>query len=221
MKRDVKTPVRFLIADDHPVFSLGMQTLLSQTDDFRVVAKAQDGAEALLLIKEYQPDIAILDVDMPRMSGLEVADSIKNLSLGTKVILITYHWDSHTLNQAFDLSVGGIMMKQCALTDLPKAIAHVRAGKQYIGKKCYELTKSEQQTPAEELSELTDSEINILRLVAANKSTQEIADQMFVSPKTIKNHRYNICRKLKLTGNNSLLSFALKHRYQLLIPSTT
>ena len=210
-----------IIADDHPVFTLGVKALLNTLPEIAVVGQSYDGLQALELVKAHEPAIAILDNDMPGMTGIELARYICRHKIETRVVILTYHIDAEMLNEMKHCGVFGVMLKQSALEEMGDCLNDVLTGKKYISDTCKEYVKNANlevvdNGDQEKIELLTNAEIKVLKLIADNMSSQQIAEAMFVSPKTIKNHRYNICKKLAITGNNSLLSFALKNRYLLL-----
>lgn len=130
-----------LLADDHPVFLLGMHTLLSSQPAYTVIAQAENGQIAIEQIRKHSPDIAVLDIDMPYLTGIEVAEKIREEKLSTRIVILSYYWDEKTLQTARDLQVEGILLKQSALEEITPCLEQVRAGHQYIGKNCFELSR--------------------------------------------------------------------------------
>jgi DNA-binding NarL/FixJ family response regulator len=214
-------PIEILIADDHPLFRKGLADVLSDEPDIAVVGQAGDGEEAIQLIRKIRPEIAILDIDMPGKNGLDVAEYIKVHQLPVKVIILTMYKDEKRFNRAVNLGIKGYMLKENTIEEVTDSIRTVADNRVYISPLLSEyllnrIQRSEQpaKTPAY-LDQLTPSERKILRMVAEQKTSREIAEELFVSIKTVENHRSNICKKLDLEGSNSLLRFALEHRREL------
>jgi DNA-binding NarL/FixJ family response regulator len=205
-----------LLADDHPVFILGLKALVERDSANRVVHVVNGGDEALELIKSTTPDLAILDVDMPGLNGLQVARTVQELNLPTKIIILTMHREEEKFNEAMDSGVYGYVLKDNAVQDILESIKTVMGGNYFISSLISGfLVKRSQRKPGEssdKLSVLTATEKKVLKMIAENLSTREIADSMFVSVNTINNHRANICRKLDIQGTNSLLVFALENK---------
>lgn len=212
---------RIILADDHPLFRRGLRATIETEAGLRVVAEASDGAAALALICEHEPEVAILDLDMPGEDGLSVARGVAERDLAVAVVILTMHDSESLLNAALDLGVRGFVLKDGALTEILDCVHAVAAGRNYITPQLstYLVKRAERGGPlAREqkgLRHLTPAERKILRLIAAEKTTRQIADELHISPRTVDRHRANICDKLDLHGTNALVRFALKHRAEL------
>lgn len=213
--------IRLLIADDHPVFLKGLRIIVSENSDIEVVAEASDGIRALELIKELKPGIAILDLDMPGKTGFDILRELLLIKSGCKVIFLTMHNAPDLLLEAIKLGAKGYILKENALSDIIEAVRLVNSGKRYLTPNLSDavLSAGKPWPDGDEnssfLEKLTPSEVNILSLIAKQKTSKEIADQLFISLRTVEKHRYNICEKLQLSGNNSLLKFAIAKRHLL------
>lgn len=210
--------VRIVIADDHPIVRSGLRTVIESHTRLCVIAEAADGAAALAAIEQTQPDIAILDVNMPALSGFELVRQLHARKLSVAVIFLTIHSDAVMFNEALDLGARGYVLKESAVTDIVHSIHAVMAGELFISAALTEQLHQRQSdtTPQNSLHTLTATERRILRLIAANKESKDIAAELSISYRTVENHRANICRKLGLGGHNALLHFALEHRLELL-----
>lgn len=195
-----------VIADDHPLMLRGMSDFL-KSKGYHIVGSAQDGNAAYNLIVKHKPDIAILDIRMPYKTGLEIAeDCIKN-NLDTKIILITFDKEEHLFNQAKEFHVYGYILKEFAVEEIETCIAHVVNGNAYFSDEITTyLEKSNLSNKPEIIDSLTKTELKILKLIAENKTSQEIADAFCVSIKTIHKHRSNIVGKLDLDNKPTSLS---------------
>jgi len=210
--------LRIVIADDHPLFREGLRAVLSKESDFILLSEAQDGAQALALARELQPDILVTDLDMPGMNGLEVARRIQLEKTPVDLIVLTMYREEDMFNEAMDLGVRGYVLKENAVQDIVAAIRAVGEGKYYISPSLsdYLVGRSTRartllsQRPA--LETLTPMERKVLKLVSEEKQTREIGELLNISPKTVENHRTNISAKLGLRGSNSLMKFALANR---------
>lgn len=210
--------ITILIADDHPVFRQGLRQVIEKNTQLHVLAEAEDGATALALIQELKPEVALLDVDMPGQDGIAVARAIREKRLATGVVFLTMHKDEEVFNEAMEAGAAGYVLKESAVTDIIQSIRAVAAGQHFISPQLssYLLNRKERaaslfkQKPSLDL--LTPTERRVLKLLAENKTSREIAAALFVSVRTIENHRANICDKLELRGANALLQFALEHK---------
>lgn len=199
-----------VIADDHPILLKGLHDFLSDLG-LDVVATAKEGQDALDQIIKSRPQLAILDMEMPNKTGLEIASDCRKLGLGTKIILLTLHKELYLYHQAKELNLSGYILKEFALDDLSKAVSIVLNGGHFFSEKIFEGMK-ESKFQSDE-SPLTPSEIKILRLIAEGLSTKDIANKLFISERTVDKHRSNMIVKLKLEKkHNSLLIWAQKNR---------
>lgn len=214
--------ITIIIADDHPIVRQGLRQTIEKEESFKIIGEAANGQEALEAITEFAPNIAILDVDMPDLDGFAVAHKIKEKNLPTEVIFLTIHNDEVMFNEAIDLGAKGYVLKQSALEDIIDCIKIVAKNQFCVSPSLTTFLINRQRrslnltTEKPTIKNLTRSEKRILQMIADDKSTKEIADELFISPTTVEKHRANICRKLDLKGNYALLKFALTHKSELL-----
>lgn len=217
----MKNEVRILIADDHPIFRQGLRQVIEREARFVIVAEAEDGETALELIEERQPQIVVLDIDMPGADGFKVISLIKDRHLPVEVIFLTMHKDDTHFNEAMDLGAKGFVIKDTAADDLVNCIKAVAAGQNYISPalSSHFLNRQVRARAFEgaqpTLTELTATERHVLLLLAEYKTSKEIAGDLGVSPRTVENHRANICAKLDLQGTHALVKFATQHKSEL------
>ena len=210
--------IRILIVDDHPLFCNGLRQVIQGDPRFELVGEAADGEAAWLAIQKMKPDVAILDVNLPKLTGLEVAARIQKKRLSTRVIILTMFKEEDLINRALDLGVNGFVLKDNAVTDIVNAISTAAEGGHYLSpavsgflvNRRNRATALTLRKPG--LEDLTKAECRILRLVAENKTSRAIAAELGISPRTVEAHRANICTKLNLHGSHSLLQFALENR---------
>ena len=213
--------IQIIIADDHPIVRRGLVQVIEAEPNLKVLAEAGDGVEALRQICDLRPAVAILDIDMPGMGGFEVGREVRKNSLPVAVIFLTIHSEEDMFNEAMDIGALGYVLKESAVSDIVAAIRTVARGQHYItpsisgflvnrGRRSASLEK---KNPS--LNDLTPAERRILKLIAEDRSSKEIAELLFISHRTVENHRTNICQKLGLSGSHALLRFALKHRSEL------
>ncbi len=203
-----------ITADDHPLLLKGLNDFLLEKK-YNLIGSGNNGKEAYKLITKKKPDIAILDIQMPFMSGLEIAKSCKTNGLDTKIVLITLHKERELYQKAQDLNIFGYILKEFALEEIENCIDTVSQGKHYFSPKIVEVLADESPRDRS-LRELTPSEKKILKLIAKDKTNKEIASLLFISYRTVEKHRSNIITKLKLEPKtNSLLIWAKEHHEKL------
>lgn len=217
MKRDVT----ILIVDDHPVFRRGLREVIEENSRFVVVGEASDGEAALRLITELKPRIAVVDIDMPRLNGLEMVRTLRRMELAMPAIFLTMYKEEDMFNAAMDLGVKAYVLKENATDDILVALEKVMQGETFVSPSMAGL-KQRRGTRVQQLllnkpqiDDLTSAERRILKLIAEDRTSKEIADQLSISFKTVENHRLNICHKLNLHGSHSLLKFAFDNKAHL------
>jgi len=217
----MKNPITVVIADDHPIFRKGLCEVLSDDQTIKLVAEVGDGVTALQKIRELKPQAAVLDLDMPQMNGLQVAKKISELNLPVAVIMLTMHKEEMLFNEAMNAGIPGFLLKENAASDLLGCIHAVVAGQPYISPSLSPFLLNRkigaQQLLEEkpELEKLTAAERRILKLIAEDLTSKEIAERLNLSPHTVENHRAKICERLNLRGSHSLLKFAYDNKSRL------
>ena len=214
--------IRIVIADDHPIFRSGLRVAIEADPLLRVVAEAGDGESALACILELQPDVVVLDINMPPPDGLTIARNLQERFRPVNAIFLTMHKDESLLNAALDIGVKGFVVKDAAATEIVGCIKAVAAGENFLSPalSAHLLNRRNRGRQSRSLNNLTASERRVLQLVAESRTNKEIAAQLFVSIRTVEHHRSNICAKLGLTGKNTLLTFALTHKSELQLQET-
>lgn len=214
--------ISIVIADDHPIFSRGLRQVLLAEASFEVVAEAQDGDAALRCIEQHQPDVAVLDIDMPVRDGFDVVRAMVERKLSSAVVFLTMHKDEELFNGAVNLGVRGYVLKESAFSELVDSIKAVAVGRHFVSPSLstFLLNRRKRvESVTEEwpgLKELTVAERGVLQLVAAGMNTSDIARELCLSTRTVENHRAHISSKLNLQGREALLRFALTHKSELL-----
>jgi DNA-binding NarL/FixJ family response regulator len=217
----MKDIINIVIADDHPVYRRGLSLTVSADPGLNIVAEAEDGASALDIIRKAEPDVAVLDVDMPKMGGFDIVRALQAANLSTAVVFLTMHKDEGLFNSALDMGVFGYVLKDSAITDIVTSIKAAAAGQNFISAPLatYLVNRSKRkasfvdQKPS--LRDLTPAEFSILKLIAEHKTSREIADQLCISVRTVERHRLNIGIKLDVHGSNALLKFAIENKHHL------
>lgn len=213
--------ITVLIVDDHPLFRSGLRQVVAGDPRLEIVGEAGDGQIALQMILGKKPDVAILDVNLPNLSGLEIAQKLQNKKLPTRLIILTMLKEEDVFNRALDLGAKGFVLKENAIDEILKAIAAVADGEHYLSstisgylvRRRHRAESLVKEKPG--LDDLTKAELRILKLIAMKKTSREIGAELFISPRTVEAHRANICSKLDLRGAHSLLQFALENRSSL------
>lgn len=214
-------PIHLLIADDHPLLRAGLRQVIASDPQLQIVAEAADGATALSLLATHQLDVAVLDIEMPQLTGFALLRKLRARRIPTAVVFLTMYHDEEMFNEALDLGALGYVLKDSATTDIIGAIRAAASGQPYISptisaflfNRATRATNFVQQVPS--LHELTPTERRVLKLIAENMTSKEIAAELFISYRTVENHRANICQKLDLKGSHSLLKFAFDHKANL------
>lgn len=217
---EVESKVRVVIADDHPIFRKGLREVIEDDPCLSVIGEAEDGAAAFACLQTLKPDVAVLDIAMPKRDGFALAREVQALQLPVRIIFLTMYKEEEAFNRALDLGVKGYVLKDSAAADIVSSIKTVAAGQHYISPaiSSYLVTRSARAAALDQksgLHSLTPTERRILKLIAEKQTSKEIGRQLFISSRTVDNHRANICLKLDLHGSNALLKFALEHKSEL------
>jgi DNA-binding NarL/FixJ family response regulator len=216
MQRANKT--RVVIVDDHPIFRQGLRQVIDGNSRLETAGEAGGGEEAVQIILEQNPDVAVLDLNLAGPSGFEVIKELKARKCDVPIIVLTMVKEEQAFNKALNLGVRGYVLKENASAEILNCIAAVAKGDSYV---CPALTnfmlhrRSRSAMLTEKrpgLEELTLAERRVLKRIAAGKTSREIATEFFISPRTVESHRSHICEKLELAGTNRLLQFALENR---------
>jgi len=209
------------MADDHPVVRQGLRQMIEADKALSIVAEAGDGQTALSLIEQHRPDVAVLDIDMPQMDGFAIVRALGRKNLPVEVVFLTMHSEEEIFQAAMDMGVKGYVLKDSAVTDIVQSIKTVAAGRPYLSPALSALLLHRRRR-AEELGaahpglhDLSAMERRVLKLIAEDKTSREIATELFISPRTVETHRANICKKLNLHGSLALVKFALAHKSEL------
>lgn len=213
------TPViRIFVVDDHPLFRQGLRQAIENDARFEFTGEAADGRAAINDILKLQPDLAVLDINLPGATGLEMAAQLRAAGSNTRLVFLTMLQDEAAFNHAMNLGVQGYLLKDSAEVEIINCLVSVAANIPYVSpalsgfllKRHSKTVALASRTPG--LEDLTTAERRILKRIAEKKSTKQIAGELHVSPRTVETHRANICNKLELKGSNSLLQFAIEHR---------
>jgi DNA-binding NarL/FixJ family response regulator len=217
----MKDKTRIVIVDDHPIFRRGLKEIIESDAKYIVAGESGDGQTAFQQIKSLKPDVAVVDLNLPKISGLEVVRAVRALPHAPFVLVLTMQADEGTFNAAMDAGAQGYMVKENAVSDVLAGLKAVAAGGVFISPSVAQfLVRRHQRASAlkeqkKGLAALTPTERRILRLVADNKTNKEIGRELFISHRTVETHRSHICEKLDLSGNRALLAFAFEHKSEI------
>jgi DNA-binding NarL/FixJ family response regulator len=206
-----------LIVDDHPLFREGVKTLIERTPHFTVVGEAGNGKEAVALAKALKPDVVLLDLSLPDQSGVEVTRQIRTSLPDTRIVIVSMHSRVEFITEAFQAGATGYVVKESATEKLVEGLEAVSKGEYFLDtslsqKVVNKLVKSSARASDldSRYGSLTRREQEVLRLVVEGLSAKEIGDRLFISPKTVENHRTNIMNKLDIHSTMELVRYAAK-----------
>lgn len=203
-------PVRIVLADDHVVVRQGLRTLLER-EKFQVVAEASDGQEAIRLTEAHHPDIAVIDISMPILNGIDTVRELGRSCPKTKTILLTQHEEDQYIREALEVGVKGYVVKNQVASDLVHAIQQVSRGQFYlspgVSRAVVEAYRTKSSTPVDPL---TARERQVLQLIAEGKSTKDTASLLGISVKTAESHRMRLMQKLDIHETASLVRYAVR-----------
>ncbi len=207
--------VTIIIADDHDIIRKGIRNILHANSDYKVVGEAADGEEVLAKVKKLRPDVLLLDISMPKISGLEVIEQVHYISPRTKIIIISMHKSPVYIMKAVQSGVKGYLQKENAAEELLPALVKVVSGNIYLTSSvsAYLMEKSLQKSTEQTgETQFTSREQEILRLVVEGKTAREISENLFISVRTVENYKNAILKKLNLHRTSDLIKYAIKHR---------
>jgi len=213
--------IRILLADDHPLVRSGLVNLLEPHGEFGVVGEAGDGEEAVAMTKKLRPDIVVIDLSMPKLSGIEATKLIRQHVPATRVLVLTMHENEEYVYQIFRSGAGGYILKNCGKEELAAAIRAVARGEKFFSPRISEImvqaylkkadAREEISFPSGE-SPLTRRELEVLSCVAEGLTNQQIAEVLFISPRTVETHKTNIMQKLNISDSAKLIRFAVENK---------
>jgi DNA-binding NarL/FixJ family response regulator len=217
----MNSEITVLVAEDHPLYLQGLRDLLKSHSGLCIVGEATDGLEAWRRITELKPRVAVLDIDLPGLNGLEIAKRLRDQKAPTAVLVLTMHKQEEIFSEAIDLGIRGFVLKENSPAELLLGIKTVAAGECHFSASVsgFLLNRNArarsllERTPG--LQDLTQCQRAILKRIAEDRTSKEIADELQLSYRTVENHRANICERLKLHGSHSLLKFAFDNKSHL------
>lgn len=217
----METEIKIVLADDHPIVRQGLRTLIETDKSLLIIAEASDGQAALDLIDALKPDVAVLDIDMPVMDGFAVVRELRQRRISIEIVFLTMHHEEEIFQSAMDLNVKGYVLKDSAVSDIVQAIKSAVRGSPFLSPalSAFLLNRRRRASNLENekpgLHLLTTTERRILKLIADEKTSKEIAEELCISYRTVETHRTNVSRKLDLRGSLALVKFAVLHKSEL------
>ncbi|HOV89742.1 MAG TPA: response regulator transcription factor [Syntrophorhabdaceae bacterium] len=209
--------ITVFIADDHAVLREGLRLLMESKENIEVMGDAENGREAVRKIKTLKPHVVIMDIAMPELDGIEATRQICEASPSTRVIILSMHSSPEYVHRSIEAGATGYILKESAAAEIINAVITVNSGKRYLSKKISEQVIDEyfkqRKTGEKEsiLNQLSPREMEILKLVVEGKSSSEIANIIFISPKTVETYRSRIMQKLGISDITGLVKFAIRH----------
>lgn len=206
--------VKLMIADDHSMIREGLKQLLELEGEYKVIEEAGDGIDCLEKLEYVMPDILLLDINMPKMNGLEVLQKIKEKLIQVKVLVLTVHNEVEYLLKAGDIGINGYLLKDSEFAELKRAIDSVMNGDNYIQPSLIPLLNAkmiDRNNDNKKIEILTRREMDVLKLLAFGMYNKEIAEQLRISERTVKNHVSNIFKKISVTDRTQAAVFAIRN----------
>ncbi len=208
-------PIKIVIADDHRMVREGIKQLLELEGDISVIGEAGDGVTCLNVIEDLNPEVVLLDINMPQMNGLQVLQKLKENKCSSRILILTIHNEIEYLMKAVDIGVDGYILKDSESDVLRKAIFAVNSGESYIQSELASLLKEKLENSDkgvfEEESILTKREMEVLRLLTEGLFNKEIAYHLSISEKTVKNHVSNIFKKISVSDRTQAAVYAIRN----------
>lgn len=206
---------KVVIVDDHSMVREGLKQLLELNGDVEVIGEACDGVECLMLLEKVLPQVLLLDINMPKMNGLEVLEKLKEEKINVKVIILTVHNEIEFLLKAVEIGIDGYLLKESDSSELKKAISHVVRGETYIQPSMIPLLNSrmlERDIEKEKINLLTRRELEVLKLLSVGLYNKEIGKKLDISERTVKNHISSIFKKIDVTDRTQAAVFSIRNK---------
>lgn len=210
--------MKLIIVDDHPLFREGLKTIVSRADRYSVIAEAGNGKEGVTLGREHQPDIMLVDISMPGKNGIQVIRELKEATPRTRFIVISMHSEADYIVEAFRAGAMGYLVKESAASNLIKGLDTVAKGEIFLDNalsqevmfKLLQAKTDDRDSVSDPYSTLTAREQEVMRLLAEGLTSKDVAAKLFISPKTVENHRTNLMKKLGLSSTVELIRYAAR-----------
>lgn len=201
--------IKVMLVDDHPLFREGISARLSLSDDINVVGEAENATQALATVGDLQPDIVLLDINMPEMSGIDMLEVLREKNLDVKVIFLSMHDDKEYIARAIQAGAQGYLLKDVCGEEMIKAIVAVSQGEKQFSQEVTEILAKHEQSASKNV--LTNREQLILRLISLGYGNKKIAQELNNSVRTVETHKRNITQKLGIHTTSGLVRYAIEH----------
>ncbi len=206
-----------LLAEDHHIVRQGLKSMLSAEKGFRLLGEAGDGLTAMELVAKHTPDVLVLDLMIPRLHGLEVVRRVRKEHPSTRILVLSMNSEDPYVVEALRSGATGYVLKDCATSNLPEAIRSVAAGKRYLSPALAEraidaLFQDRGEAGLDPYDTLTERERVVLQMAAEGMGNPEVAEKLFISPRTAESHRANLMRKLGLRSQTDLVRYAIRKK---------
>lgn len=203
-------PIRIVIADDHPLVRDGLKSFLQKIPEFQVVAEAEDGLQLVRLVAEHHPDVALVDISMPHLNGLEALQRLSHQYPDLKLIVLTMHEEPEYILKSLSSGARAYLLKNAEPQELQKAIMTVVKGGKYFNATVSSIVMENLAKPEPEEEALTPRELEVLKLVCRGLSNYQIASELFISIRTVEKHRVNVLRKMQAVNTADLVRKAME-----------
>lgn len=209
--------ITILLAEDHHIVRQGLKSMLSAEKGFRLLGEAGDGLTAMELVAKHTPDVLVLDLMIPRLHGLEVVRRVRKEHPSTRILVLSMNSEDPYVVEALRSGATGYVLKDCATSNLPEAIRSVAAGKRYLSPALAEraidaLFQNRGEAGLDPYDTLTERERVVLQMAAEGMGNPEVAEKLFISPRTAESHRANLMRKLGLRSQTDLVRYAIRKK---------
>ncbi len=207
-----------LLIDDHPLFREGLKSIIGRDGRFNVVGEAENGRHALKMVRNLKPDLIVVDISLPDVNGIQLTREIRKIFSEAKILIVSMHSKIDYIAEAFQVGAMGYVVKESATEGLLQALRSVAKGEYYLDssvspqviRNLMKLPVKEARITDSDYGSLTVREQEVMRMLAEGVPSKEIADKLFISPKTVENHRANIMKKLNLHSTMDLVRYAIK-----------
>lgn len=209
--------IRILIAEDHLLVRAGIRALLEKAGDINILGEASNGQEAVEMVKEYRPDVLVMDIMMPRLNGIQAAEYIRDLKLSTHILLLSMYSDPGFIHKALQCGVKGYVLKSSVSDELLQAVRTVASGQTFLSSPISEIVEEDATHPYpsgkenDPFATLSPREKEIMQLIAEGYTSVEIGKILFISDKTVEKHRVRLMKKLNIRNLAGLVRLAIKH----------
>ncbi|MBI2419384.1 MAG: response regulator transcription factor [Ignavibacteriales bacterium] len=204
--------MKILIVDDHKIVRTGIISIIKNIPEYTVVGEAENGAQAVELVKTLAPNLIIMDISMPEMDGVEASHAIRQFNREVKILILTMLEDEHYIFDALSADINGYLYKMAGIEEIQRALEIIEKGGSYFDSRITRIILDKNRGGAAVKAVLSEREIEILKFIVAGFTSVEIAGKLFISQFTVQKHRKNILKKLEIKGTAELVKYAIEHK---------